>query len=373
MTTQTAAYAIDDAERGVDASALAASAPQDRRSELLRDFFDLCRRELAADRGAAARGYLEERGFPREDIQESGLGVVPYAAVTNRMLKQAGYRQEEIAAAGVVADARWPGRLCGAWRNAHGRVGTLWTRAAEDSGEAEGRYLYLRGASRTTLPPYGLFEVLARPATDSRRHVVLVEGFLDCHQLRSRGVDNVAALGGTSIGTNSFEQLYHLGIRAVTLCLDNDDAGRAATARAIDASVRARNSPDVCVLDPGQLGEAKDPDEFVRQRGNQAWREMLQTHTCGIVWRSVELATVGPGSGLHERRAAVIRAGRWLGKLPPHFALEQEDALRAVADQCGYSPEAIERAFRARFWRRLERERQPDRPRLHEHRRVLER
>jgi transcriptional regulator GlxA family with amidase domain len=36
--------------------------------------------------------------------------------------------------------------------------------------------------------------------------------------------------------------------------------------------------------------------------------------------------------------------------LPPRLALEQEDALRAVAQRCGYSPPAVERAFRARYW-----------------------
>lgn len=36
---------------------------------------------------------------------------------------------------------------------------------------------------------------------------------------------------------------------------------------------------------------------------------------------------------------------------PPRLALEQEDAVRAVAERSGYSPAAVERAFRARYWR----------------------
>src|SRR5262249_16738534 len=88
-----------------------------------------------------------------------------------------------------VADGRWPGRVCGAWRDSRGRVGTMWACAVEDGGAAESRYLYLRGANRTHLPPYGLFDVLSRPAADPHRDVLLVEGFLDCHQLRARGVE----------------------------------------------------------------------------------------------------------------------------------------------------------------------------------------
>ena len=52
--------------------------------------------------------------------------------------------------------------------------------------------------------------------------------------------------------------------------------------------------------------------------------------------------------------AALVRAGNWLGTLPARLSLEQEDAVRRVADQCGYSAEAVERAFRARYWGRAE-------------------
>ncbi len=338
------------AERaGVDPSPLDRSQPRDRRAELLQAFFELCRRELAGDRGAAARAYLERRGFPPSAIADSALGAVPPLAETSRLLEHAGYRPSEIASAGVLADTRWPGRLCGAWRDHYGRIGTLWARALEESEAAGSRYLYLRGAGRTNLPPYGLSDLLAQPG-DSRREIVLVEGFLDLHQLRARGVENIAALGGTSIRSKTFEQLHRLGIDTVTLCLDNDAAGRAATARAVENAARARHSPDIYVVDPARLAPAKDPDELVRQRGTAAWRELLETRTCGIAWRARQLAPVAPDAPAPERRAAVARAGCWLGTLPPRLALEQEDAIRLVAEQCGYSSEAALRVFRDRYW-----------------------
>jgi hypothetical protein len=60
---------------------------------------------------------------------------------------------------------------------------------------------------------------------------VLVEGFLDLHQLRARGIENIAALGGTPTGTRTSVAVHRLGIEAITLCLDSDEAGRPATAR----------------------------------------------------------------------------------------------------------------------------------------------
>jgi hypothetical protein len=338
------------AERaGVDPSPLERSQPRDRRADLLRDFFGFCRFELVGEGGADARAYLESRGFPEDAIADSGLGVVPAPAKTGSLLERAGYRPEEIAKAGVLADSRWPGRVCGAWRDSYGMVGTLWARSLDDAESGGTRYLYLRGASRTNLPPYGLADLLTRPS-DERREIVLVEGFLDLHQLRTRGIENVAALGGTSVRPQTFERLHRLGVEDVTLCLDNDDAGRAATARAIENAARARQSPAIHVVDPGQFGHAKDPDELLRQRGVAAWHELLEARTCGIAWRAHELVPVTPESPVSERRTGLARAGRWLGTLPPRLALEVEDAIRAASERSGYDPVAVQRAFHAKFW-----------------------
>jgi DNA primase len=349
------------AERsGIDPSPLDRPQPHDRRTELLHDFFDLCRRELAGDGGASPCAYLERRGFPPEAIADSGLGVVPTSAETGRLLERLGYRPSEIAKAGVLADSRWPGRLCGARRDADGRIGTFWTRAADGDGAAGTRYLYLAGASRTNLLPYGLSEILAG-GHGERREVVLVEGFLDFHRLRAQGIEYVAALGGTSIRARTFEQLHRLGLETVILCLDNDEAGRIATARAVESSARARQSPDIYVVDPGHLAPAKDPDEFVRVQRPGAWGELLAARTCGVSWRARELAQEGDRTSCaQERRAALDRAGRWLGSLPPRLALEAQDAIRFVSESCGYSAEAVERRFRARFWQATRSRRSPE-------------
>jgi DNA primase len=336
---------------GVDPSPLERSRPRDRRADLLKAFFGVCRLELIGESGADARAYLERRGFPDEAIADSGLGLVPAPSKTSRLLEQAGYRPAEIASAGVLADSRWAGRLCGAWRDGYGRIGTFWARALDDADSAGTRYLYLRGASRTHLPPYGLSGMLARPA-DARREVVLVEGFFDFHLLRANEIENIAALGGTSTSPRTFERLHRLGIEIVTLCLDNDEPGRIAAGRAIEHSARARQSPAVYLIEPERLAPANDPDELIRQRGPAAWRELLEAPTCGIAWRARQLAAVGRNSPAPERRAALARAGRWLGTLPPRLALEQEEAVRLLAEECGYSSEAVLRSFRARFWHR---------------------
>lgn len=335
---------------GIDPDPIERARPRDRRTDLLQGFIELCRRELASDRGVPARDYLGGRGLPEQAIQRSGIGLVPKPDKTRHALKRIGYREAEIAAAGVVSDSRWPGRVCGAWMNEYRRPGTLWARSLDDSSGEGSRYLYLRGASRTNLPPYGFSDLLPGSG-DLRRDLVLVEGIFDLHQLRAHGVQNVAAVGGVGIAPRTFELLSRLGVERVTLCLDRDQPGRDAINRAVEHSTRARRSPSVLVIDPDRLTPAKDPDEYVREGGIAAWDALAAARSCGITWRALELATdVTADSPPEMRREALARAGAWLGTVPPRLALEQEDAVAAVAERCGYSSAAVWRVFRARFW-----------------------
>jgi hypothetical protein len=114
---------------------------------------------------------------------------------------------------------------------------------------------------------------------------------------------------------------------------------------------RAADAPNLRVVDPERLGTAKDPDAYVHERGIDAFRSLLGEAECATTWRALDHARhVTPDSDRAERRAALAQAGEWLGKLPERLALEQEDAILAVSERCGYAPEAVGRAFRARFW-----------------------
>ena len=294
---------------GVDPTPIEQPERPDRRAKLLAAFVELSREELLGSRGSRARDYLQHRGLPSDAIDRIDMGVVPGVARLRRALLEKGFRTAEVEAAGVCADSRWPGRLCGPWRSTSGRPRTIWARSIEADSADEPRYLYLRGASRRDLPPYGLSEVLAS-SRELRRDLVLVEGVFDVHQLRANNVDGVAALGGTSADPRTFEFLARLGVERVTLCLDRDTPGRGATARALDSSTRARTSPTVFVVDPEHLAPAKDPDELVRSGGLEAWSRALEARECGIAWRATELlGPVAAESAPDVRRAALQQAG----------------------------------------------------------------
>jgi DNA primase len=323
----------------------------ERKANLLHDAFVLCEHELASARAEAARDFLCRRGIPHDRVDETGLGVMPDPTRLRLELLSAGHTDAEISASGLLADTRWPGRIVGAWRNERSSIVTLWARTT--STDDPDRYLYLRGAPRVGTIPYGLSDTLASPARNRRDPVLMVEGVLDVHILRAHEVGPVAALGGTTVQSHLFEQLADLGIDHITLALDNDTAGHDATARSIDASVRAARSPDTWIIDPDLLDWAKDPGELIHRHGADAWQRTAAAPICGVTWRALDLTgpTIATENEL-AKRAALARAEAWLSQLPARLAVEQTTALNLVADTLDYDPAAVQRAFRARDWGR---------------------
>jgi DNA primase len=189
---------------------------------------------------------------------------------------------------------------------------------------------------------------------------VLVEGLIDVHHLRVHGYPTAVAAGSAGVSASALTRLARHGVESVVVAFDNDVAGRDGIARAIDDISRASRGPALRIVEPRLLGAAKDPDGFVREHGVARFRELVDGAACAIAWRALELiGDVSPDDPVARRRDALGRAGGWLGSLPARLSLEQEDAIRQVAERCGYSREAVDRTFRARFWERQQRSPRP--------------
>jgi DNA primase len=247
--------AIPDVHRPYD--------PAQRKARLLHDAFVVSRRELASDRGDAARSYLVERGIPEDRLATTTLGVVPDRDRLYMALVAAGYTDTECRASGLFADTRWPGRVVGAWRDEDQRVVTLWARTTRLEDDA--RYLYLRGAPRGADLPYGFSDLLTTTPASERGDLILVEGVLDVHHLRAHGIDNVAALGGCSAPTQLFARLADHGIERVTLALDNDTAGIETTTRLLATATATTARITVVATDPTRYRGTNDPGELLHR------------------------------------------------------------------------------------------------------------
>jgi DNA primase len=115
---------------------------------------------------------------------------------------------------------------------------------------------------------FGLYQ--ARQAIREEEEAILVEGNFDVVSLHARGVCNVVAPLGTAF-TPSQARLLRRYAPVVTLLFDGDAAGKKATREARDTCRDGALVAKVAILP-----NAKDPDDFVRERGADALRSCVR-------------------------------------------------------------------------------------------------
>lgn len=320
-----------------------------RRGDLLEDFVAEAHAVLVdVTAGKTARDYLTRRGFEAEDFEGLAFGVYTTPKTVEDRLKALGYTAEEVGASGLVTTRdgaplnSWTGRVVFPWRDERGRIVTVAARDTTGKVEDSLKYLYLRDHEKGTA--FGL-DVAVRSETARREGLVLVEGLLDVALLQALGMDNVAALGGAGdlLTAERWERLARLRLPSFVLVLDNDEAGRKGLGKALDNLSNVDNVPNVYVIDPSELGAAKDPDELVRTKGLDAFRQVLKARRPWVSWRGEALlGTVDAASPEGERRDA---AGRVLDFVEavrgPRVTLDQEELLRLTSEKTGYSFDAL--------------------------------
>ncbi|MBO5543882.1 MAG: toprim domain-containing protein, partial [Oscillospiraceae bacterium] len=110
-------------------------------------------------------------------------------------------------------------------------------------------------------------------------YILLSEGNIDIVSLHQAGFDSAVASLGTSL-TSEQARLISRYAKEVVLAFDNDGAGQKATQRAIQ--IFEKLEMKVRVL---QLSGAKDPDEFLKTRGADAFRLLLEASEDQIDFR----------------------------------------------------------------------------------------
>ncbi len=114
---------------------------------------------------------------------------------------------------------------------------------------------------------YGLH--LAKTAIRDRSSVIIVEGNMDQIALYAHGFENSVAIMGTALGDQSLQKLEAI-TKNIYLCLDNDQAGKKAGDR-INAQFMAKGITPYFV----DLGQHKDPDDFLKNEGRLAFQEKI--------------------------------------------------------------------------------------------------
>ena len=240
--------------------------------------------QLKSPQGAHALSYLKDRGLSDEMIHSFGLGYSnKYSNDLYQYLKSKGYRDELIVKAGLVtvderygvSDKFW-NRVMFPIMDSNSRVIGFGGRVM---GDAKPKYLnspetMIFDKSRNL---YGL----NRARSSRKPYFLLCEGYMDVISLHQAGFSNAVASLGTAL-TPGHASLIKRYVKEVYLTYDSDEAGTKAALRAMpilkDVGITAR----IIRMEP-----YKDPDEFIKHLGAEAFEERIHKarngFMCGLV------------------------------------------------------------------------------------------
>ncbi len=239
---------------------------------MARTFFHNC---LVKTRyGDPGRRYFAGRGIGEDTIEAFGLGFAPdaFGKLRDGFLKR-GVSEKLLLEGGLVSEGRsgvydrFRNRVMIPIADERGRVVGFGGRVIDD-----GKPKYLNSPETAIFNKRRLLFGLdrAKSAIRSEGWALLVEGYMDAISLAAAGVGNAVA----SLGTAFTAEQCRLLLRYTTdicFCYDSDDAGQRATLRALSI-VSATGARARVLIVP----EGKDPDEYVRKHGGEAFRALVE-------------------------------------------------------------------------------------------------
>jgi DNA primase len=258
--------------------------------------------------GQIARDYLAKRGVTAEAIKLFRLGAAPESwDDTVNWAKSKGHDLAVIEQAGLVVRKegsdrpydRFRGRLIFPICDEQGRVIAFSGRILSGD-EKQAKYV---NSPETPIFTKGKvffgIDKSKRPMLDAQS-AIICEGQLDLMACYMAGVQNVVAPQGTAL-TPDHARILKRYVEEVVLCFDADNAGQNAATRSLDPLLAAGLAIRVATIPNG-----KDPDDFIKQHGGEAFREIIEHAEGFFDWYLKRLSiTNDPRSD--KGRVAILR------------------------------------------------------------------
>lgn len=313
--------------------------------------------ELRAEDGQPGRNYLSQRQISSQTATKFGLGYAhnSWDRLRNAM-KQQGFSDAEMFDAGLVKRGKNGGfydafrdRLVFPVVDVRGNVIGFSGRIL---GDGEPKYLN----SPETLvfnKSRNLFGLnLAKKSKAG--YIILVEGNVDVVSLHQAGFDSAVASLGTSL-TAEQARLLSRFTKEIIIAYDNDGAGQKASQRAI--SLLEKLDLRVRVL---QMTEAKDPDEYIKKKGPDAFQNLIDRSEGQLDYRLGSIANKYDLGKDDQKIAFLKEATEMLATIPNK--MESEVYIHRVSDMTGIKAEVLsdeveQKRKKLRFSRRRQEER----------------
>ncbi len=288
--------------------------------------------------------YIFKRGFDQTTIRAFGIGCSLDYHTLPKYLKEKGYSYEDMVAAGVVAynkdtdeytdfEAK---RLIVPIIDSFSNVLAFGGRVIEKTDFA--KYKNTRETSvfiknRTIFNANNIKKV--KRETGNLPYVILVEGYMDVIALHASGIKNAVASMGTSLTVEQARLIMRYS-DTVIVSYDGDAAGQKATFRGMQILKDAGLTVKVI-----SLPDNMDPDEFVKAKGVQAYRELLLSALPLIDFKLSYLAKSFNLKDPTERRRFLDKSIEVISQSDKEY--EREELLRKLSEVSKITYESLKR------------------------------
>lgn len=246
--------------------------------EAARHFYKM----LFSDEGKSALDYLLGRGITLSTIKRFGIGYAPDSwDMLIKHMKSKGFTLSELQMADLSIKSK-NGKSYDKFRcrvifpiiDLRGNVIGFGGRAM-DSSPAK----YINTSDTVIFKKSSNLFALNFAKNSKEDSLILAEGYMDVIALHQAGFTNAVATLGTAL-TQGQASLLSRYASEIVIAYDADEAGQKATARAMNIF---KNSPlKVRVL---TLPGSKDPDEYIKKKGADSFRKLLESSKNDIEYK----------------------------------------------------------------------------------------
>ena len=250
-------------------------------------------------------------------------------------MKEKGYTQDELLACGLVAKSE-KGNLYDKFRNRvmfpifdlRGNVIAFGGRVMDDS-----KPKYLNSPETAIFHKSRNLFAIEKARKTTNDYFILAEGYMDVIALHQAGFDSAVASLGTAL-TEEQARLIARYTKNIIISYDADNAGQMAAQRAID--ILKKSGLNVRVL---RIPNAKDPDQFIKEKGSDAFRRLIEQSSDDIAYKINNIASKFDLEEDQDRISFLKEAAYILALIDSD--IEREIYTTRVANMAKISPQSM--------------------------------
>lgn len=287
--------------------------------------------------GEEARQYFKKRGLSDGISKQFYLGYAPndFGKLTN-YLKSLGFTEEEMIAGFLCGKSQKTGRAYDYFRNrvifpivdTSRNIVAFGGRVMDDS-----KPKYLNSSDTPAFKKSKNLFALNYAKGFCADQLILCEGYMDVIALHQAGFPNAVATLGTAI-TEEHARIISRYTKKVIISYDSDEAGQKAANKAM--LLLGKVGVEVRVL---KMQGAKDPDEFIKKKGADAFRVLLNESRTGFEYKLEAVTGKYDISLVENKRRAADELASIISDY--HSTVERELYSKRVGEVLGISADAI--------------------------------